>query len=91
MNYGRLNLSLLLITILSLFLLMACAPKHRIIIERETPPPEKKEKIKEEKPAPTEKVERWESKGVQYGVASWYGSDFHGKPHQVARFMTCIN
>jgi len=68
------------IVILSLFLLIACAPKHRIIIEREKPPPEKKEEIKEEKPAPPEKIEKRESRGVQYGVASWYGSDFHGRP-----------
>ena len=68
------------IVILSLFLLMACAPKHRIIIGREIPAPEKKEGIKEEKPAPPEKIEKWESRGVQYGIASWYGSDFHGKP-----------
>jgi rare lipoprotein A len=68
------------IVILSIFLLTACGPRHRIIIEREMPPPEKKEEIKEEKPAPPEKIEKWESRGVQYGVASWYGSDFHGKP-----------
>jgi len=49
------------------FLLIACGPKHRIIIERE-------------KPVSVEKIEKRESKEVQYGVASWYGSDFHGKP-----------
>jgi rare lipoprotein A len=66
------------------FLLIACGPKHRIIIEREKPLPEKKEvnkeESKEEKPAPPEKIEKRESKGVQYGIGSWYGSDFHGKP-----------
>jgi rare lipoprotein A len=50
------------------FLLIACGPKHRIIIEERTPPPEKKEVVKEE------------TKEVQYGTASWYGSDFHGRP-----------
>jgi rare lipoprotein A len=62
------------------FLLTSCAPKHRIIIERKTPPPEKievkKEAIKEERPI----IEKRETKEVQYGVASWYGPDFHGKP-----------
>ncbi len=66
------------------FLLIACGSKHRIIIEREKPLPEKKEVVKEEskeeKPASPEKIEKRESKGVQYGIASWYGSDFHGKP-----------
>jgi len=80
MNNGRLKPLLPIIIIFSLFLLMACGPKHRIIIEREKPPPEKKEEIKEAKPAPPEKIEKRESRGVQYGVASWYGSDFHGRP-----------
>jgi rare lipoprotein A len=65
--------------LISLFLLLvACAPKHRVIIEREIPPPEKKEELKEE--IREERIEKWESRGVQYGVASWYGSDFHGRP-----------
>ncbi len=55
------------------FLLIACGSKNRIIIDRERPLPEKKEAIKGES-------EKKESKGVQYGIASWYGSDFHGKP-----------
>lgn len=63
---------------------MACGPKHRIIIEREIPPPEKKEvvkeEIKEEKPSLPEKIEKRETRGVQYGVASWYGGEFHGRP-----------
>jgi rare lipoprotein A len=65
-------------------LLMACGPRHRIVIEERMPPPEKrevlKEESKEEKPAPVEKIEKRETRGVQYGTASWYGSDFHGKP-----------
>jgi rare lipoprotein A len=68
------------IVIFSLFLLMACGPKHRIIIEERIPPPEKKEVLKGEKIAPLEKIEKRESKGIQYGIASWYGSDFHGRP-----------
>jgi rare lipoprotein A len=75
----------IVIVLLIFFLLTACGPKHRIIIEeRRMPPPEEKEVItketKEEKPAPPEKIEKRESRGVQYGIASWYGSDFHGRP-----------
>jgi rare lipoprotein A len=47
--------------------LAACAPRHRIVYEKRTPPPEKGA------------VEKRESRGVQQGVASWYGADFHGK------------
>jgi rare lipoprotein A len=78
MNNGRLKLPLPIIIIFSLFLLVACGPKHRIIIERREPPPEKKEVVKGE--IKEEKIEKRESRGVQYGVASWYGSDFHGRP-----------
>ena len=48
------------------------------------PPPEKKMVLKEEtrekKPVLPEKIEKRETLQVQYGVASWYGPDFHGKP-----------
>jgi rare lipoprotein A len=50
------------------FLLTACAPRHRIVYERRTPPPEKEATI-----------EKRESRGIQQGIASWYGADFHGK------------
>jgi rare lipoprotein A len=64
-------------------LLMACGPRHRIIIEERTLPPVKKElakeESKEEKLTAPEKIEKRDSKGVQYGIASWYGSDFHGR------------
>jgi rare lipoprotein A len=73
-----------LVSIVPFFLLTACATKHHIILEEGIPPTEKREVLKEEKeeekPAPPEQVEKRESKEVQYGVASWYGSDFHGKP-----------
>jgi rare lipoprotein A len=78
MNNGRLKPPLPIIIIFSLFLLMACGPKQRIVYKREIPPPEKKEVLKEE--IKEEKPEKRESRGVQYGVASWYGSDFHGRP-----------
>lgn len=51
-------------------LLIACGPKHRIIFEKPIPPPEKKER-------PI--IEKRESSEVQYGVASWYGGEFHGR------------
>ena len=74
----------LLISIVPFFLLTACASKHHVILEERIPPAEKrevlKEEKKEEKPALPEQVEKRESRGVQYGVASWYGKDFHGKP-----------
>jgi rare lipoprotein A len=54
---------------LSLFLSTACAPK-RIPAERRISLPEKKER----------RIEKRDTKGVQYGIASWYGRDFHGKP-----------
>jgi rare lipoprotein A len=60
------------ILLISLSLSMACAPKH-VPIERRIPPTEK-QMVKEER------IEKRETKGVQYGIASWYGKDFHGKP-----------
>jgi len=68
------------------FLLVACGPRH-VVIDRRTPPTEKKEvkkeMMKEEKISPDSKaakIEKRESKEVQYGVASWYGGEFHGRP-----------
>jgi rare lipoprotein A len=60
------------IVVLCLFILVACGPKQRIVYKREVPPPEAK------LPLP-EVIEKRETKEVQYGVASWYGPDFHGK------------
>jgi rare lipoprotein A len=69
--------------LLIFFLLAACGPKHRIVYEREMLPPVKqevkKEIVKEERPS-IQKIEKRETQEVQYGVASWYGPDFHGKP-----------
>jgi rare lipoprotein A len=50
--------------IIVFLLITACAPGRRVVYERRIPPPEKRE------------LRRGE---VQYGVASWYGADFHGK------------
>jgi len=50
-------------------------PKRHVSFERRTSLPEKRE-IREKERG----VEKRETKEVQYGVASWYGWDFHGKP-----------
>ena len=71
-------LSVLAMIVLMLFL-AACTPKRQVITDRRVPPPEKKEMTKEEPPS-LERIEKRETRVVQYGVASWYGSDFHGKP-----------
>ena len=79
---GRFRISnsvLLFCIFVSLLLLPACAPKRQVLYDRRMPPPEKKEITKEERPS-FEKIEKRESRVVQYGVASWYGDDFHGKP-----------
>ena len=60
------------------FLIVACGPRH-VVIDRRTPPPEKQE-VKKEKSFPETKIEKRESREVQYGVASWYGGEFHGRP-----------
>ena len=72
-------LTSLLAVVLLVFLVSACGPKRRVVYERRIPPTEKKELLKEEKP-PSETIEKRETRVVQYGVASWYGDDFHGKP-----------
>jgi rare lipoprotein A len=53
---------------LTLFLLLGCGLKHRVAIDRRMLPSGKRE------------FEKRETKEVQYGMASWYGEDFHGKP-----------
>ncbi len=53
---------------------MACGPRHRIVYEKRVPPTEKKKGLKEAT------VEKRETREVQYGIASWYGGEFHGKP-----------
>jgi len=54
--------------LVAFFLLAACIPRQRVVYERRTLPPEKEATI-----------EKRESRGVQLGIASWYGADFHGK------------
>jgi len=60
--------------IFPLFFLISCGPKYRIVYEKRVPPPEKKEGVREAK------IEKRETREVQYGIASWYGGEFHGRP-----------
>ena len=86
-NKGALKSPLPILFVL-FFLLFSCLPKRQIVYERRIPPSEKrevkKEVIQEEKPVVAktdiDRVEKRETRGVQYGIASWYGPDFHGKP-----------
>jgi len=68
MGQFRLFILEMLCFVLLMNALTACASRHRIPVEKRGPPPE-------QKIAKTEVT-----KGVQYGIASWYGKDFHGKP-----------
>ncbi len=69
MNYRESKAFFPTLLIIIFFLLTACGPRH-IVIDRKTLPPEKQEA----------KIEKRESREVQYGVASWYGGEFHGRP-----------
>jgi rare lipoprotein A len=69
-NFLSLNLAFF---ILLMILLNACAAKHRLPVEGRIPPSEKSV-------AKKERIEERETRFVQYGIASWYGKDFHGKP-----------
>ncbi len=74
MNNGRLNPFLHVMIFFFSFLLAACGPRHRIVYERGVTPAEKKEILK------GAKIEKRETREVQYGIASWYGGEFHGRP-----------
>ncbi len=66
MNHWRLKISLPALLIIALLLMTSCA--QRVVYERRpSPPPERRE------------IRRGEPREPQYGVASWYGPDFHGK------------
>jgi len=62
------------------FLFTACGPRQRVMIDRSMPPPERPEIRREAKLPPETKIEKRETREVQYGVASWYGGEFHGRP-----------
>lgn len=57
----------------AMLLLTACGSKRQVAGVRRAPPAPKDEK------STYAKVEKRETQGVQYGIASWYGPDFHGK------------
>jgi rare lipoprotein A len=52
--------------------LSACGPRHRIVFEKKVEPPAERPTV--------EKLEKLETREVQYGIASWYGGEFHGRP-----------
>jgi rare lipoprotein A len=58
----------LILIVLSFCLLLACVSKRLVSVERRIPPSEQK------------MVKKEAAQAVQYGIASWYGKDFHGKP-----------
>ena len=65
---GKTGTLLFILVALSFFLLLACASRRPVPVETRIPPSEQKIVKREAAPA------------VQYGIASWYGKDFHGKP-----------
>src|SRR4030066_1208283 len=66
--------------VMFLLLLTACGPKHRVVIDRSVPSPERPGVKREVRLPPEAKIEKRETREVQYGVASWYGGEFHGRP-----------
>ncbi len=78
MNNGRVKPPIPVAIIFTLFLFISCGPRH-VVIERRAPLPEKKEATKE-RSVPETKIEKMDSRWVQYGIASWYGGEFHGRP-----------
>lgn len=77
MSSVRISSLVAVIIIFSLFLVISCGPRH-VAIERRTPLIEKEEPIKEGS-LPETKIEKLDGRWVQYGVASWYGGEFHGR------------
>jgi rare lipoprotein A len=67
-NRSRVFILGTLCLLLPMNFLMACASRRPVSIERSIPPSEQKIMVKEG------------AQAVQYGIASWYGKDFHGKP-----------
>ena len=66
-NWVSKFISFPILLIIVFFLLSACGPGRRVVYERRPSPPEKRD------------VRKLETREPQYGVASWYGADFHGK------------
>jgi rare lipoprotein A len=78
-KFFNLYFSFFIVLSISSLLLAACGPRHRIVFEKKVEPPLEKREVKEEKPVQEAKIEKRESREVQYGVASWYGGKFHGR------------
>lgn len=66
MAYRYLRFLLLMVILLCFSILLACGPKHRVVIEKRV--------------SFIDRFEKRESFGIQYGIASWYGGEFHGRP-----------
>jgi rare lipoprotein A len=68
-----------IVLIAFLLFLVACGPKQRVIIgKRIEPLPEKRSA--EGGIDKSAHLEKRETREVQYGIASWYGGEFHGRP-----------
>lgn len=67
-----------LILIAFLFLLVDCAPKQRVIIGKRIEPLREKSSGEGQMDR-VSSIEKRESREVQYGIASWYGGEFHGR------------
>jgi rare lipoprotein A len=64
---------------MAMILVAGCVAKRPVVIERR-PDVSGSRKVSKAEIPPAESIEKLETKGVQYGMASWYGPDFHGKP-----------
>jgi rare lipoprotein A len=66
------------------FSLTGCFQRHRVAYEKRVPAEPVKTEVRKETPARETqtlgKMEKRTTREVQYGIASWYGPDFHGKP-----------
>jgi len=82
-RYGTLPLLHIVICLSFFFLFTSCGPRQRVVIDRRDLSPARQEVekkgIKEVKLPPETKLEKRETREVQYGVASWYGGEFHGR------------
>ncbi len=71
----------IVLLVFSIFLLTACGPKQRVVVHGRFESPSEKREIRTGGRAErVAKIERRESREVQYGIASWYGGEFHGRP-----------
>jgi rare lipoprotein A len=62
------------VSLLSMIVLLtACGSKRQVAGVRKAPSIPRDQKLA------YAKVEKRETQGIQYGIASWYGPDFHGK------------